>query len=84
MKTGFAKIPVQQSFCTRCSIRIRQELLEIGNITHVRLYPADSLIIFHFIKANEVADALNVLTALGFPPKGDKITEMPLRIVCAC
>ncbi len=84
MKTGFAKIPVQQSFCARCSIRIRKELLEISNISNVQLYPADSMVIFNFIKANEVADALNVLTSLGYPPKGDKIAEMPERILCEC
>lgn len=84
MKTGFATIPVQRSFCDRCSATIGQELLKITNITNVRLYPADALVIFNFIKANEVADALNVLTAMGFPPKGEKIGPIPLEITCAC
>lgn len=84
MKTGFAKIPVQRSFCARCSNKISQGLLEIANITNVRLYPTDSMVIFNFKKANEVADALNLLTALGFPPKGDKLESIPIRFDCAC
>ncbi|MFS4446888.1 hypothetical protein [Maribacter sp. 2307UL18-2] len=84
MKTGFAKIPVQRSFCDGCSTKIGQELLKIANITNVRLYPTDALVIFNFKRANEVSDALNTLTALGFPPQGEKIRQTPLSITCAC
>lgn len=84
MKTGFAKISVQRSFCEGCSRIIGQELVKIANITNVRLYPTEALVLFNFIKANEVADALNALTALGFPPKGDRIKPEALCISCAC
>lgn len=73
MKSGMAKIEVQNSFCTRCSGRIKIELLKIENITNVYCYPFDSLVVFNFVKANELSMALNTLTALGYPPKGDRI-----------
>lgn len=73
IKSGMAKIEVQNSFCTRCSGKIKVELLKIENITNVHLYPFDSLVVFNFVKANELSTALNTLTALGYPPKGDRI-----------
>ncbi|WP_299536771.1 hypothetical protein [Ulvibacterium sp.] len=73
MKSGMAKIEVQNSFCTKCSAKIKVELLKIENITNVYLYPFDSLIVFNFVRANELSTALNTLMALGYPPKGDRI-----------
>ncbi len=73
MKSGMAKIVVQNSFCAKCSGKIKIELLKIENITNVYLYPFDSLVVFNFVKANELSTALNTLTALGYPPKGDRI-----------
>lgn len=84
MKTGFAKITVQQSFCSCCSRKIKKELLKINDISNVRMYPIECLVIFNFIKADEVAAVLNVLTALGYPPKGEVNKYMPKRIVCTC
>lgn len=76
MKTGFAKITVQQSFCALCSKKIKKELLKIKDVSNVRMHPTESLVIFDFIKANEVANALNVLTALGYPQKGEQTNNM--------
>lgn len=73
MKSGMAKIEVQNSFCTRCSVKIKIELLKIENITNVYLYPFDSLVVFNFVRANELSTALNTLTALGYPQKGERI-----------
>ncbi len=84
MKTGFAKIELKKSFCTQCSVKIRRKLQMIDDISNVRLYPTDSLVIFNFIKANELSDALNLLTDLGYPPKGDKIDCLSLVKACSC
>lgn len=85
IKSGFAKIPVQNSFCTECSKKIKTELLKIRDIKNVYLFPIDSLVIFSFVKANELSRALNTLTALGYPTKGDSINaknyEHPF---CSC
>jgi len=72
MKTGIAQIEVQQSFCNRCAIKIKEALLKIEDITNVYLYPKDSLIVFNFVKANEISKALNLLTELGYPEIREK------------
>lgn len=85
MTTGFAKISVQKSFCDFCSTRIREELLKIKDITNVYLFPNDSMVVFNFVKANELSTALNVLTSMGYPPKGDKIPKRYLLSKnCGC
>ncbi|WP_139063626.1 heavy-metal-associated domain-containing protein [Flagellimonas eckloniae] len=73
MKTGLAKIPVQNSFCASCSHQIRKELLKIEDISNVHLFPTESLVVFNFVRANELSTALNVLTDLGYPQVGDRI-----------
>lgn len=85
MKSGMAKIEVQNSFCTKCSGKIKMELLKIENITNVYLYPFDSLVVFNFIKANELSMALNTLTALGYPQKGERIDmKNYMHTCCTC
>lgn len=84
MKLSLAKIPVQNSFCGNCSTQIKTELLKIHDITNVQLYPSDSLVVFSFVKANELAMALNMLTALGYPPKGDRIANKHSLPLCSC
>lgn len=42
-------------------------------MTQIYLFPIDSLVIFNFVKANELSMALNTLTELVPPPKGDSI-----------
>lgn len=85
MKSGMAKIEVQSSFCTKCSVRIKMELLKIENITNVYLYPFDSLVVFNFVKANELSTALNTLTALGYPQKGERIhMKNYVQTCCTC
>ncbi len=73
MKAGLAKISVRNTFCLNCSKKIENALLGIRDISNVYLYPEEALIVFSFVKANELADALNALTDLGYPPKGDSI-----------
>jgi len=85
MKSGIARIEVQHAFCSECSGTIRTELQKIENISNVYLYAVDSLVVFNFIRANELAIALNTLTALGYPPKGDKIDSRDyVRPCCGC
>lgn len=84
MKSGMAKIEVQSSFCAKCAARIKMELLKIENITNVYLYPFDSLVVFNFIKANELSIALNTLTALGYPQKGERIGRNGYISTCTC
>lgn len=85
MKSGLAQIPVQNSFCQRCSHTIKSELLKVNDISNVYLYPKDSLVVFNFVKANELSDALNILMSLGYPPKGDKVDKKNCRPpLCCC
>lgn len=85
MKSGFATVHVQNTFCQRCSSSIKKELLKIIDISNVYLYPMDSLIVFNFIKANELSTALNVLTDLGYPPENERINYNKLPITaCIC
>ncbi|MEO9513575.1 MAG: heavy metal transporter [Flavobacteriaceae bacterium] len=84
MKLSLAKIPVQNKFCGKCSSQIKSELLKIRDITNVYLYPTDSLVVFSFVKANELSTALNILTALGYPPQGDRIKNKCQVPFCSC
>ncbi|WP_350284461.1 cation transporter [uncultured Croceitalea sp.] len=71
---SIARIPVQRSFCGRCSDRIKEALSAISDISNVNLYPMDALVVFNFVSANEISKVLNVLTELGYPEKGEKTT----------
>ncbi len=85
MTTGLARIPVQNLFCNFCGLSIKETLLQIENITNVYLYPNEAMIVFNFVKANELSSALNALTDLGYPPKGDKILKNKLSSnICSC
>ena len=84
MKTNIARIPVQTSFCNLCSVTIKDALLSIKDITNVNLYPSDSLIVFNFIRANEISKALNVLTELGCPEEGEKVENNLNVAFCSC
>ncbi|GGI56424.1 hypothetical protein [Winogradskyella haliclonae] len=82
--TSTAKIEVQQRFCKNCSVCIKKELQVIENIKNVRLYPKESLITFNFIKADKLSAALNVLSKLGYPEKGERIEEEFSKSLCSC
>lgn len=84
MKTSIARIPVQSSFCVRCSHKIKAALLEIDDISNVRLYPMDALVVFNFVRANEISKALNVLTSLGYPEEGEKNNDDVVIPMCRC
>lgn len=61
-----ACIPVQPAFCPSGSEEIKSELEAIEGIRHVRLYPKDALVQFHFVQAFALSSALNALEQLGF------------------
>ncbi|TMU55135.1 hypothetical protein [Flagellimonas algicola] len=84
MKLRLAKIPVQNRFCNNSSAQIKSELLKIKDISNVQLYPTDSLVVFSFIKANELSRALNILMALGCPPQGDRMERDIISPLCSC
>ncbi|NJB70144.1 copper chaperone CopZ [Saonia flava] len=85
MNSGFATVHVQNAFCQKCSSTIKKELLKIMDITNVYLYPTDSLVVFNFVKANELSTALNILTDLGYPPEGERInSKKPSITACNC
>ncbi|MEM7382361.1 MAG: hypothetical protein AAF361_14365 [Bacteroidota bacterium] len=68
-----------------CSKKIENALMGIKDITNVYLYPEEALIVFSFVKANELAEALNALTDLGYPPKGDSINpDAIVNPACIC
>ncbi len=85
VKTGLARIYVQGSFCLNCGPIIKEELLKINDISNVYMRPCNSLVVFNFAKANEISTAMNVLTSLGYPPKGDRIDEAHIsEALCLC
>ncbi|MGB3606917.1 MAG: hypothetical protein WA775_00880 [Psychroserpens sp.] len=71
-----ARIQVQQGFCHFCSKIIEKELRGIDAINNVRLYPKEALITFNFKKADRLSTALNMLSDLGFPEKGDRFYKV--------
>ncbi len=75
---------MQQSFCDRCSDRIKEVLLDIKDITNVHLYPMDSLIVFNFVRANEISKALNALGDLGYQEEGEKVKNDCNGTCCSC
>ena len=85
IKTGVARIYVQGSFCIDCGSSIKNELLKIEDLSNVYLKPEKSLIVFNFVKANEISKAMNLLTSLGLPPKGDRLKNInALKGLCIC
>ena len=86
MKHQIARIPVQNSFCELSKTTIQTKLSKIRDVSNVRLYPQESLVVFNFFKANEVSNVLNVLTEMGYPEKGEQINhEVFLRSkLCLC
>lgn len=84
MKTNLARIPVQQSFCSCCAHKIREALSAIEDISNVCLYPNDALVVFNFVRANEISKALNVLTDLGYPEEGEIVDRNGKIPNCGC
>lgn len=86
-KRNTARIAVQKGFCDRCAVRIKQELQKIEDIANVDFYPENTMIKFSFIRANELAVALNILTELGYPEVGEIPsikTKSRKQIWCNC
>jgi len=85
MKTALARIYVEGSFCLNCLPTIKAELLKIDDISNVYMKPRRSLVVFSFVKANEISTAMNLLTSLGYPPKGDRIDKSQIfKSLCSC
>lgn len=82
---SIARIQVEHPFCNNCSVCIKKELQDIEAITNVRLYPKESLVTFNFMKADKLSTALNILTDIGYPEKGERlINERFVKTVCGC
>ena len=73
LEHNFARIEVQKCFCESCMPKIKQELQKIKDISNVGFCKEGPMVFFNFIRANELACALNTLTELGYP----EIGEMP-------
>ncbi len=86
MKHQIARIQVQNNFCHQCKSSIQTKLTEIRDVSNVRLYPEESLVVFNFMKANELSDVLNALTEMGYPETGEKVNQdMLLKSkMCLC
>ena len=83
--TSMAKIQVEQHFCKNCSIGIEKELQDIETITNIRFYPKELLVTFNFVKADKLSTALNVLSDIGYPEKGEKLFKKQFsNSVCCC
>ncbi|NHF58323.1 hypothetical protein FK220_003150 [Flavobacteriaceae bacterium TP-CH-4] len=75
MKQQIARIQVQNNFCERCKSSIQTKLTKIRDVSNVRLYPKESLVVFNFFRANELSDVLNALTEMGYPEEGERINR---------
>jgi len=85
IKTGIARIYVQGNFCKSCGSSIKKELLKINDVSNVYVKPSTSLVVFSFVKANEISSAMNLLTTLGYPPKGEKPNHSKrFKPLCFC
>lgn len=85
MKTQLARIQVQNRFCERCKSSIKSKLSEIKSISNIQLYVNESLIVFNFLKANELSDVLNVLSEIGYPEIGEQFNFRELESkICLC
>ncbi len=85
LATSMARIKVEHPFCNNCSVCIKKELQEIEAITNIRLYPKESLVTFNFIKADKLSTALNILSDIGYPEKGERLfKEQFSNSVCRC
>ncbi len=85
MKTSLARIFVQNPFCKGCISQLKNELLQVENIQHVRFFLKDALVVFNFNKANQVSEVMNILLAAGYPPKGDMISnDFKTKATCSC
>lgn len=80
-----ARVEVAEQFCDSCSPCIKKELQRVKGIDYVRLYPKDALIVFNFIYALDLSNALNILSEIGYPEKGDRSNQEKLyRMKCQC
>ncbi len=86
MKHQIARIQVQNNFCESCKSVIQKKLTKIRDVSNVQLYPQESLVVFNFLRANELSDVLNALTEMGYPETGERINrDMLLKTkVCLC
>ncbi|WP_044401614.1 hypothetical protein [Lacinutrix sp. Hel_I_90] len=84
-KATMARIELQHHFCEGCSFCIKKELQKISNLSNIRFYPKESIVTFNFIKANALSNALNALSEIGYPEKGERInTERFSKSFCRC
>ena len=81
---NFARIEVQKSFCESCMCTIKAELQKIQDISNVGFCKESTMVFFNFIRANELANALNTLTELGYPEIGELPTSKNYSAVGIC
>ncbi len=85
MTTSLARIVVQNTFCTNCIVPIKNKIMEVEHVKNVKLFPEDALVVFNFNRANQISEVLNTLTALGYPPKGDRVSQQYVnKTLCKC
>lgn len=85
MTTSLARIFVQNPFCSNCLTSIKQKIMEVKQVKNVMLFPADSLVVFSFNRANQISEVLNTLVALGYPPEEDIISNaLRVKPLCEC
>lgn len=85
MKTHLARIFVQNEFCIQCVHKAQTKMMGVQNISNVKVYPKDALVVFNFKKANAVSEIRNTLTSLGYPPLGDSMGNTSYKtLLCEC
>lgn len=71
-----ARFEVARSFCEGCANHISCRLQKIQGIKNVKLYPLETMVSFHFNRPNDLSNALNELTQMGYPEKGERISSL--------
>lgn len=81
---SMARIEINETFCKTCSLKIKNRLQNNNTVKNIKVYPENSLITFNFTSANELSNALNTLSEMGFTEKGDKNCKSKLFAISSC
>ena len=76
-------IQIQNLFCGKCAVELKERLLHIKNISNVFVHQNQAHISFNYKKARDLSNLENMLTSLGFPPIGEKFYQLMKKVYSA-
>ena len=66
-------ITIQNLFCSKCAVELKDKISQIKNISNVFVHQDHAHISFNYSRARDLSNIENLLTSLRFPPMGEKI-----------